>query len=366
MKNKVVYILGAGCSANYGYPLAKDFREALREYGGALEQRPNCERLTQCVTKTIRLMEKYQSPTIDRLVRQIDDDLERERRTLGGTVTQARIQSEKMEDEQILDAKRATTAFLLEREVNARKTGLQGYRDFLDIIFGGSRDPSVLASTTSRVLSFNYDRLFEIAFAGYFRLDHTAECYRQFWLNSSLDLLCRQAVDLDRNRFSFLKLHGTAGIFVAREIGSSRYAGLALHDSSRTIADNLFWPPNPTASSRQGESAEPLIAFPFEKDRARSGGTSFLFDDYIRAIWGQPGQQGYAETFVQEANQIRVIGYSFDPNDRKAMIDLLRKSADSPIIIRNRTKEQAQDICQELGEDYPDLAPRLKPSPKPF
>jgi hypothetical protein len=366
MKNKIVYILGAGCSADYGYPLAKDFRDALREYGDTLGQRPNCERLKQCVARTLSLMEKHQSPTIDRLVFQIAEDFGRQRRRLGVNDPQRHIELENAEEEQILDAKRATTAFFLEREFKARETGLQGYRDFFNIVFEGDRNHSVLESTTSRVLSFNYDRLFEIAFADYFRLDSNAECYRQFWLNSGLDLVCQQAADLLPNQFSFLKLHGTAGIFVARQIGVPRYYGLTLYDPSRTINDDLIWPLIPSPFSPQGQIAEPLIVFPFEKDRARSGGTSFLFDDYIRAIWGQPKHQGYAETLVQEAQQIRVIGYSFDPNDRKAMIDLLRKSADSPIIIRNRTREQAQEICDKLGEDHSDLAPRLKASPKPF
>lgn len=365
MKDKIVYMLGAGCSASYGYPLAKSFRDALREYGDTLGQQPNCERLRQCVTKTVTLMEKYQSPTVDRLVLQIVEELERQRRPLGVFYTKRHNELENAEQEQILDAKRATTAFFLEREAKARKTGLQGYRDFLNIIFEGDRDPRVLRSTTRRVLSFNYDRLFEIAFADYFRLDSGVDCYGQAWLNSSLDFLDRRAVDVVPARFSFLKLHGTAGIFVAEQHGVPRYSCVALHNSNFTIDDNLFWPANRKPLSHR-EIAEPLIVFPFEKDRARSGGTSFLFDSYIRAIWGQPEQQGYAEKLVQEARQIWVVGYSFDPNDRKPMIDLLRKSAGSPIVIRNRTKEEAQGICEELGLTYGDLAPRLKPFAKPF
>jgi hypothetical protein len=39
MKDKIVYILGAGCSANYSYPLAKDFRVVLKKYGDVLSQK---------------------------------------------------------------------------------------------------------------------------------------------------------------------------------------------------------------------------------------------------------------------------------------------------------------------------------------
>jgi len=311
-------------------------------------------------------MEKYQSPTVDRLVLQVVEEIERRRQSLGTFHTSKHAELEAIEREQILDAKRATTAFFLEREVNAHKTGLQGYRDFLNILFDGDRNPRVLESTARRVLSFNYDRLFEIAFADYFKLDPSVDCYGQRWLNSSLDFIRRRGVDLDPARFCFLKLHGTAGIFVAEQHGESRYGCVPLHCSDCRIDDKLFWPPNRKAPPLQRESAEPLIVFPFEKDRARLGGTSFCFDNYVRAIWGEPEGQGYAEKLVQESQQIRVIGYSFDPNDRKAIINLLRKSADSPIIIRNRAMEAAQSICDELGLDYPDLANRLRAFARPF
>src|SRR5437879_3333156 len=111
MKDAIVYILGAGCSANYGYPLAKDFRDALREYGVAVGGRPNCERLKQCVIRTVSLMEQYQSPTVDRLVLRIVEEFERQRRPLGNIATKSYSDLENAEDEQILDAKIATTAF---------------------------------------------------------------------------------------------------------------------------------------------------------------------------------------------------------------------------------------------------------------
>jgi predicted TIM-barrel fold metal-dependent hydrolase len=90
----------------------------------------------------------------------------------------------------------------------------------------------------------------------------------------------------------------------------------------------------------------------------------------FRAVLSEYGdglsqKPGYTENLVQAAKQIWVIGYSFDPNDRKAMIELLRKS-DCEIIIQNRTKEGAEAICEELKPRYDDFAPRLKPFGKPF
>lgn len=71
MKIERVYILGAGCSVNYGYPLAKDFVAALKMYGSGLRNRPNCEHLRKAVEDTVALMEKFRTPTIDRLCRRI-------------------------------------------------------------------------------------------------------------------------------------------------------------------------------------------------------------------------------------------------------------------------------------------------------
>jgi hypothetical protein len=77
---------------------------------------------------------------------------------------------------------------------------------------------------------------------------------------------------------------------------------------------------------------------------------------------------GYAERLIQEAEQIRVIGYSFDPNDRKAMMQLLRQS-DCPTIIQNRTPQAAEQIRVKLKIDHPEdsaLTVRLRPFGEPF
>jgi hypothetical protein len=310
-------------------------------------------------------MEEHQAPTIDRLVLQVDEELQRRKRPLTMMDAAKHSQLEKSANDQILDAKTATVALFLELESSARTTGLHGYQDFLKIIFEGRRDPRALRAANRCVLNFNYDRLFEFAFADYFRLDSNVDCYGQAWLNSGLDFFDRQDVDVLVDRFCLLKLHGTAGIFVERHYGKSKYRHVGFQRGKITIDDNLFWPANPKSSLYPSERREPLIVFPFEKDRARSGGTSFLFDNYIRAIWGHDMQPGSAEKLMSEATQVWVIGYSFDPNDRKAMMKLLRKS-DCDIVVQNRTKEEAETICDELRLQYTGLAQRFRSFGKPF
>ena len=340
MSKVKVYILGAGCSANYGYPLAKDFRTTLKGYQQTLNNRPRCEHLECCVADSLRLLEEFNSPTIDRLALQIEERLDRDKRAVPVSDGAEHSRLEQEANGQILDAKIATAALFLEREYEARKIGLQGYRDFLNTVFEGHRDPDVLGTTPVRVMSYNYDRLFEIAFADHFRLDSSVDWYGPGCLNSGVDFIWKRAATVAPDRFSFLKLHGTAGIWVADRHGLRTYGCVDFPNARRIIDDDFIWPHGREARSSPSQS-EPLIVFPFEKERARERRTAFLYDQYLQAIWEQ------AMRLAEQAHQIWVIGYSFDPNDRKSALELLRKNAaNCEVVVQNRS---ADELCKSLG-----------------
>ena len=61
-----MYVLGAGCSADYGYPLAKDFLGDLKTFRNELGE--DSVQLRQAADETTDLMEISRSPTIDRLL----------------------------------------------------------------------------------------------------------------------------------------------------------------------------------------------------------------------------------------------------------------------------------------------------------
>jgi hypothetical protein len=110
---------------------------------------------------------------------------------------------------QIYEARIATVALFLDLERKAKRTGLPRYAKFFDELFGNSTDWTS-ASKKSRcdVLTFNYDRLFEIAFLIRFRCDAGQyPLYGKTLLNSGLDFVQGTSIDFDANRFSFLKLH---------------------------------------------------------------------------------------------------------------------------------------------------------------
>jgi len=76
---------------------------------------------------------------------------------------------------------------------------------------------------------------------------------------------------------SFLKLHGTAGINVAEQDGQREYGSSAgLQATNRVFDDSFFWPAAQEPSFHSRVKREPLIVFPYEKDRARENRTFFL------------------------------------------------------------------------------------------
>jgi hypothetical protein len=351
-----VYILGAGCSAAH-YPLANGFLAALKEFQAHLQERPNCARLRAAVGTTITLLEKYQTPTIDRLAVRLDEELAAQKQQVHWSEGLHSAQLEKEADENILAAKIATVALFLEREEAAKRTGLTAYQDFLNLMFENNRSPEALRSSPVRVLTFNYDRLFETAFIEYFRLGSTVDCYGPDWLNSGLDFLTKHATATAPDRFSFLKLHGTIATWVGQDYGEPRYAHTGVGGITPLIDDALLWPQGRTSSPSATRSPEPLIVFPHEKQRARQRTTSFPFDTYIQGIWDQ------AIETMKKAGEIWIIGYSFAPADRTSIVELLDKSPSHRIIIQNPS---AESICEDLRLRHPSIGSRLTALPKPF
>jgi hypothetical protein len=73
--------------------------------------------------------------------------------------------------------------------------------------------------------------------------------------------------------------------------------------------------------------------------------------------YGYPLAKDFLDALKQY--QVWVVGYSFDPTDRKSIFELLRKNkASCNIIVQNL---EAEKICNELKLRYSDLTPRLKP-----
>src|SRR5207244_4104933 len=100
---------------------------------------------------------------------------------------------------------------------------------------------------------------------------------------------------------------------------------------------------------------EPLLAFPNEKERALSADPGDFYDvPFTRRVWE------HAATVLSHAEELVVIGYSFNSIDRKYVVEnlLLKAPPCKQIIVSN---PQANSICCGLAEDYPQLRNLLIP-----
>jgi hypothetical protein len=205
-----VFILGAGCSASCGYPLGKGLSAQLEEFQAEISGRfPIIE---QCLRDTVTLAKGLpQFDTLDQLAKHVEDDFFQWRQREGSIVWDtASKQRAELCDKQIADAKIAVSTMFLGREEKARITGLQSYDRFIASIFGGDPWQEAVNVASCHVLTFNYDRLFEIGFLDHFKSFDTGSesLYGSSVLNSGFNRRVSGGFDEIQpvaGRFSFLK-----------------------------------------------------------------------------------------------------------------------------------------------------------------
>ena len=348
MSDTTVYILGAGCSVKYGYPLAANFVPAFESFSRSLGG--EAEKLKRAVDETVALMDEANVQTVDELV------FRSHNRALNDPKHQS-TQDYGVRLRRILKAKIATAALFLALEQRAKTETLDSYQRLILKMFPGSGDwQQRFRNTRCHLLTFNYDRLFEMALLKMFGIDaDTQLLYGEDILNSGLHHCMGDSMGFKDDRFCFLKLHGSIGMRIHEENGQLRYYPYldgAKPGEKIELNDERFF----ANSLPQDRDPEPLIVFPFEKDFVRSGSPNQLaFREYITAVWQQ------AERVVESASEIWFIGYSFAMMDRAAVIGLLARARQCKrLVIQNRPGE-AEKICQMLSVEHPDLGIPLVP-----
>jgi hypothetical protein len=363
-----VFILGAGCSVECGYPpgtgLAAEFEKLL----GEIQEIPDekCGRIKHSLICTLKLLRETPGvETLDQLAARIEQDLNDWKRQRGSPFANAEyLERENTAARQILDAKIATSAMFLAREAKARQTGLRSYKSFITQILGGPPWEEARKADCS-VLTFNYDRLFEIAFPECFATFDLRNhpLYASDALNSCLDFNFGKwsLAQPTPGRFCFLKMHGSAGwwVKVKRDGGRGErwycpafpVQGLSVEQIEKTIPRECGGP----------FGWEPLLAFPHERQESQeyfnykgeSSGCDWA--PYIDAVWQQ------AASVVANATEVSVIGYSFNPIDSRHMVNqLLSKATCEKIVIQNKV-----DVRRNL-ESYRQFKDRLEFDPTPF
>jgi hypothetical protein len=344
MKETTVYVLGAGCSVNYGYPLASGFIPALESFSQSLADNPNTEKLKRSVDETVTLMRRANVRTIDALALRVHqgklDDPKENPTCADGT-----------QNRQILDAKIATAALFLKIEQTSANVQLDSYDRLILKLFPGTGGwHERIRNANCHLLSFNYDRLFETTLLRNFSVDTGANLlYGERILNSGLHHNCGETMGFEVDRFSFLKLHGSIGMRVHENHFGLRYYPYfdgKLPGEAIALDDQRFFGRSGNHSPFERDP-QPLIAFPFEKDFVRSGQQNRLpFRAYIESVWKR------AEQIVASATEIRFIGYSFHEMDHQSVIGLLKRAGlCQKIVIQNRPGESEQ-ICSRLRVDH--------------
>jgi len=315
-----VFILGAGCSVCGGYPLAKDVPASMRLFADGLSS--SAEKIRNCVNETLKLMAKHDVVTIDQLAQNA------------------------IEASALNDAKIAMAAHFLSIEESAAERAFSRYSLFFDELFGYGSGRSLsdkIKSTPCRVLSFNYDRLFERTFlrwAGRFdpqNLMLSGTGAHRLLNNGLGDIL---DIPIHDDQFSFLKLHGGVGQSHRNRDGGFRYPYWPELDKPipEMVYANFY-------SRKHHEGDRPLLVFPNEKlDQLHGEGQNeWSFHRYTSLVWKA------AKYICEEATEIRLIGYSMQSVDRFYFKEYLLKPANKcqRIVIENRTTEKA-DLLRQL------------------
>jgi len=357
-----VYVLGAGCSYDeqHGYPLGNGFLSELEIYAVKIHGQMDCKRIEESVQQTVELLKHYQSgqyqaSTIDQLINlilrhQCDDYL---REMYSRTPNKINVLDTALRFDAVRNAKISASACFLKKEAQVMNRLLPKYQAFIRKIFSESGISTLcsarLQSSNARVFSFNYDRLFELAFFGAGFVDDYLKSFDPYSpeiLNSGLNAGNSENIKILEDRFCFIKLHGSIGFRCKRDVISQTIYrdGHIANWKPLEATDEMFF-----GSCVPGQFRDaPLIVFPFEKDFILSGKPNTLASrDYISKIWA------YAEIIFQEAMEIFIIGYSFcDPMDSKYLIELIRKAKKCRQIEIQNLPGECERITSLLSGDY--------------
>lgn len=336
MKATRVYILGAGCSACGEYPIASEVRTRLEEFARNNLQNDSSKELRRCVEQTCQLMAKHGVDTTDQLAQALEEERRRE----------------------IEESKKAMSALFFSLEQQATQKALPNYAAFFEELFEQGDDPDLekrLATTNCRVLTYNYDRLFERTFIEWVKrhLQDPQESVQNAitWLNSGLK--DQGSVTFEEGVFSLVKLHGGIGQFYRnRDYGLNHVYPFDLNQPLPPIADDPYFEIPKQKSNQQ------TIFYPRDKMKIvdwlnEENTNQSSMRNYEKAVWRK------AMSECATATEIQIIGYSMQSIDWFWFKHLFKEAKHcKKIVVRNRHAclnhliEKMERLGGELGMSW--------------
>jgi hypothetical protein len=344
----IITVFGAGTSAQCGFPLARDLFQRVKEFGESLGDR--CPKLRLVIDQVIKKTAELGCSTPDDLA------LQMYQRRYGG------IQNYHQTLNTLYNSRVVTDALFLHTERQMSPQTMQPFVDFWHEVLGSYSDKwrAGFPSTKHRLVSFNYDRMPELALSHHFRevagdAYNPKDLYGPDVLNTGLSYY--DGLKFRDASFSYLKLHGSIGI---TPVGKNEDLAIFGHHfvhyaplgrTTPEISDDLYFENTFDESGLPKRKLTPLIAFPADKQRIEEGGSEYNLEDYIKAI------RAKANEIFSKAESIRIVGYSFRAPDKKWLIELMRTAPKgAKIIVQN---PHAKEICRKLMlfDGFKDVVP---------
>lgn len=331
MENTKVYILGAGCSVCGEYPLACKVTVGLRDFARSRLDREESKELYRCTMATCNRMMETGVETIDQLAAYLNGS----------------------EPAVIRDAKLAMSVHFLSLEDAAVERAFWNYRRFFEELFRYGKSDLLAArvkATPCRVITYNYDRLFERAFikwANQIEPDNKdmasgLDGFVTTFLNTGFG--DPHSIAFEQDRFSLLKLHGGVGQFSrTKDFGFKHIYRPQFGSFIPDYTDRDYYRPEEFANDI------PTLIFPADKNLKNSNQNGSSFVEYMKAVENQ------AMAFCQNAEEIQIIGYSIQQIDYFSFKGMIEAAKDCKrIVVRNRASEESRlvGMLEALKEEY--------------
>jgi hypothetical protein len=328
-----VTVFGAGVSRHCGFPLADDFFPGASAFGESLGEK--CPQLRRVIEHVVKRAQELECLTPDDLALRMYQ-------TRVGDGRQATIDT-------LYYARIVTDAFFLHLERQVSGSMMRAFQEYWHEVVGSYTQNwrAGMPATKHRLVTFNYDRVAELAFLRFFPeiANNGIDLYGPGMLNTGFSGW-RSGLKFEDRTFCYLKLHGTAGV---KPFGADEYATAfgdhfghyaSLGDAKFEITDELYFEGPAQENSLPKWKLAPLIAFPVDKQYVESGGFEYSFKNYIGAVGAK------ARQVFSQAERIDIIGYSFRAPDREWLVALLANAPQADKVVIN---PHAKQICEGLS-----------------